>query len=67
MDVVATTNSVAIIRAEPHQQRATPMQTRLWLSLADSWLRRKERELARAVQQAGHEGVMEDFRQTSRG
>jgi hypothetical protein len=65
MDVVATTNSVAIIRAEPHQQRATPMQTRL--SLADSWLRRKERELARAVQQAGHEGVMEDFRQTSRG
>jgi hypothetical protein len=37
----------------------------LWPSLVDFWLRRAEREMAQAVEWAGHPGVLDDFRYAS--
>lgn len=45
---------------------AAPTRTGFYRLLADTWRRSRERQIAHAVYQLGHPGVLDDFRCASR-
>jgi hypothetical protein len=66
MPITMTTDPIAAIRAQARHERAQPLPIRLARLLTDTWVRRCERRVARAVLMLDHAGVLEDFRAASR-
>jgi hypothetical protein len=63
----STSIAAAAFQAERHQVSPGSMMAHLWETVRDSWQSARDRAVARAVGELGHDGVIEDYRMARRG
>jgi hypothetical protein len=66
MNVTATAEQVATVRASAQPKRPNTRPSRLWPQLIAAWTSRLDRRIEQDLCWLDHGGVIEDFRRASR-